>query len=117
MPRRTSKRASNGERPASALSFSTTVTSGLRKFQRIASARGLLFFLVGIVDENAVVIVGFALQPLECLIPVGRDFIEKHHALARKSDLDKTHLAHKLPQPPCLFQVFFIHVFDFLKPV
>src|SRR5215813_7454454 len=115
IPRRTRSRARSGETSASAISFSGRSGSGWRKFHRIELR--LLFFLVGVVDQDAIVIVNGVFQALKSLIPVCGHFIQEDHALAWESDLNEAHFAHKLAQPACFFHVFFVHIFDLLKTV
>src|SRR6478609_10878096 len=47
-------------------------------------AQKLFFVLVGIVNQDAVIVVGGGFQPLVGFIPLRGNFIQKHHALARK---------------------------------
>src|ERR1041385_1631436 len=114
MPRRANNRATIGETLASAQSASTCSASGFGNDHRTG---GLLFVLIGIINQDAVIIVGRTLQPLIRVIPWSRNFVQKHHALAREAKLNVAYFAYKTSQPAGFFQLFFIHVLNFLQSV
>src|SRR5215472_9374153 len=89
MPRKTSSRARMEGIFASVASFSIAAGSGFRRRQRMG--KRLFFFLIGIVDQNTVIVVSRVFQPLEALVPRRSNLVDEHHALAGEAELHKSH--------------------------
>src|SRR5215831_11922778 len=69
-----------------------------------ARPQNLFFILIGIVNQDAVVVVGGGFQALVGLIPLRGNFIQEHHALAGETKLHVADLADKAAQPAGFFQ-------------
>jgi hypothetical protein len=53
-------------------------------------------FLIGVVDQDAVIVIGGVFQALKNLVPIGRDFVDEDHSLAGEANLQESNLADKL---------------------
>src|SRR5438105_5014405 len=82
--------------------------SGFRRAAQTPRKRLKLGFVVGpgVVNGEAAEIFGDFHQPLVMVIPLGGRFVEHHHALKSKTELNEAGLAEIGAQPAGIFEIF-----------